>query len=177
MKRAVEISALPAGGARVLSPTKRCTVRTTWIQAALFGGMLAVGGCATHARSPAAGAEAEIVRILEASAERWNQGDLDGFLEPYLDAPSTTFVSGGGLIRGRDAIEARYRSSYWSEGIPREQLRFAALEVRPLGADHALVTGLYRLYDGAGTQTGEGPFSLVLARTPGGWKIVHDHSS
>ena len=134
-------------------------------------------GCASTGRAGAAGAEAEIAAELRASAERWNAGDLSGFLAPYLDSPETTFVGSRGLLRGKSAIEQSYRSGYWSSGTPRDRLRFADLEVRPLGPDHALVTGRYLLSDASGAPTGEGPFTLVYARTPQGWRIVHDHSS
>jgi beta-aspartyl-peptidase (threonine type) len=115
--------------------------------------------------------------MLEESAEAWNRGDLAGFLEPYLDSPSTTFVTPTGLLHGKAAIEARYRSSYWKDGPPADRLRFAELEVRMLGPEHALLTGRYRLLTPAGELRGEGPFSLVLSLTPEGWRIVHDHSS
>lgn len=155
-----------------------CTPKARRLAGALILGA-ALAGCGATARPPggAVTAEAVIARELQASAERWNAGDLEGFLAPYLDAPETTFVSGGGLLRGRDAIEQRYRSTYWADGRARDALRFGDLEVTLLGADHALVTGRYLLYDAAGTQTGTGPFTLVYRRTPEGWRIVHDHSS
>ena len=134
--------------------------------------------CAAGVRAGDRGAvEREIIRDLEVSAERWNAGDLSGFLAPYHDSPGTTFVSSSGLVRGKDAIEARYRANYWKDGSPDETLRFVDIELRMLGADHALAVGRYNLFDAAGKKTGEGPFSLVLARTPQGWRIIHDHSS
>lgn len=121
------------------------------------------------------GAAAVIERELRASAERWNAGDLEGFLAPY--ATEATFVSDGALLRGKAAIADRYRGNYWRTGRPADELRFGDLEVRVLGPDHALVHGRYLLYDRQGTQTATGPFSLVYARTGAGWRIVHDHSS
>lgn len=116
--------------------------------------------------------------MLRSSASSWNRGDLDGFLEGYLDSDSTTFVTGSGLIHGVDAIRQRYRTGYWSTGRPADQLRFEDLQVRPLGRRHALATGRYVLFDATtGATTGTGFFSLVLVRTATGWKIIHDHSS
>jgi ketosteroid isomerase-like protein len=54
-------------------------------------------------------------------------------------------------------------------------LDFEILSIQPLGADGAIVLGRWRL-----TQTpnaGAGVFSLALARTPNGWRVVHDHTS
>lgn len=116
--------------------------------------------------------------MLQASAEDWNRGDLDGFLSTYQDSDSTTFVTQNGLIHGVGAIRERYRASYFKGGGPPQLLRFDELVVRPLDAGHAIVTGRYILTDRAsGAAAGNGRFTLVLARTRAGWKIVHDHSS
>jgi ketosteroid isomerase-like protein len=150
-----------------------------WIAAALFWSTAtAAAGCAagTGARG-AAVSDAEIARVLHQSAVDWNTGDLEGFLAPYLDSPEITFVGGDGVTRGKAAVEARYREVYWQGGRPEQTLRFGDLEVRPLGRDHALALGRYRLFDASGAQAAEGPFTLVFARTAEGWKIVHDHSS
>lgn len=121
----------------------------------------------------------EITRMLHASAEAWNRGDLDGFLDDYLDTVETTFVGASGVVRGVDEIRRGYRSSYWSDGAPREALSFEGLEVRPLGEDHALALGRYVLHDEpADSMVATGRFSLVLRRVEDrGWKIIHDHSS
>lgn len=114
--------------------------------------------------------------MLNASADAWNRGDLDGFLDDYLDSPETAFV-GSTLALGVEQIRRRYLESYWKDGRPDERLRFENLHVRPLGDEHALARGTYVLTDAAGAETGRGMFSLVLVRTPAGWRIIHDHSS
>jgi ketosteroid isomerase-like protein len=110
---------------------------------------------------------------LLATTERWNAGDLDGFIAPYGE--QTTFMTPGGLI-DRDAMRSRYLSRYFTGTRPDQQLRFERLQVRPLGADHALMTGRFVL-TGGGKAEQAGWFSLVWNRTPGGWRIIHDHSS
>ena len=57
-----------------------------------------------------------------------------------------------------------------------QQVRFDQTTVRPLGADHALMTGRFTL-SGGGQPDRSGWFSLVWKRTPSGWRILHDHSS
>lgn len=116
--------------------------------------------------------------MLDASADAWNRGDLDGFLDDYEDARTTTFVGGDDVLRGVDGLRERYREAYFSDGAPRQMLRFEELEVRPLGRDFALALGRYLLSDpAADTLVGTGRFSIVLRRTGAGWKIIHDHSS
>jgi len=140
---------------------------------------------ARAASSPGAGADSarvarEVREMLTASAGSWNGGDLDGFLEDYVDEPPLVFVGSGGVIRGVDALRARYRASYWSEGGPRDSLRFEEVEVRPLGERHAVALGRYVLHrpEEEGRTTGTGYFTLVLREEHGGrWRILHDHSS
>lgn len=130
------------------------------------------------ARPAAADARDEIVAMLEASAESWSRGDLDGVLDDYLDTEETTFVGGSGVVRGTDEIRRRYTAGYWSTGRPEHRLRFDAIEVRPLGDDHALAIGRYILESpDTGETAATGFFTLVLTRTHAGWKILHDHSS
>ncbi len=117
--------------------------------------------------------------MLQASAEAWNRGDLDGFLQPYLDSSETTFMTAPGVIHGLGTIRERYRAHYFTAGaVPPTLLRFDQVDVRPLGADYALMTGRFHLTTRAsGAPADSGNFTLVWRRTPGGWKIIHDHSS
>jgi beta-aspartyl-peptidase (threonine type) len=57
-------------------------------------------------------------------------------------------------------------------------LTFSEIEVRPLAPGVALATGkfaLQRSTDAGGDASGR--FTLILKRTPQGWKIIHDHTS
>lgn len=163
--------------------TSRRTRRTLSSRAATLVLPVLLAGCATAAppaadRPERASPAAEITGRLHASADAWNNGDLGGFLDPYLDSPETTFVGGSGLVRGLDRVRAGYETSYWGDGSPEQRLRFGDLEVRPLGRDHALTTGRYILADGeTGRTAATGLFTLVWRRTADGWRIIHDHSS
>lgn len=116
-----------------------------------------------------------IIAELHASTEAWNEGDLEGFLAPYSE--ETTYVGSSGMVRGKDELRETYQGNYWASGTPTSELNFSDIEVRPLGSDHALLTGKYLLFDDAGVLTGEGPFTLIYERTDEGWRIIHDHSS
>jgi len=120
-----------------------------------------------------------IREMLLASADSWNAGDLDGFLDDYWQSAEVTFSGADGVTRGWDDLRARYLESYWAPGAARDSLRFEELEVHPLGQDHALALGRYVLYQPAdeGRIAASGFFSLVLRRMADGWKIVHDHTS
>jgi ketosteroid isomerase-like protein len=139
-----------------------------------------VGLAGTAAIVPPGGAQpspasevASLPAALAATTERWNAGDLDGFIAPY--ASHTTFMTAAGLI-DREAMRARYLARYFTGARPDQQLRFEQLQARPLGAGHALVTGRFVL-TGGGKAEQSGWFTLVWAKTADGWRIIHDHSS
>jgi ketosteroid isomerase-like protein len=116
---------------------------------------------------------AAIVRALGASADDWNRGDLERFVAPY--AAESTFMTPAGPI-SRTAMVRRYREKYFAGGRPQQTLWFDELAVRPLGADHALMTGRF-LLSGGGLPDQSGRFTLVWVRQADGWRILHDHTS
>ena len=157
--------------------TSRRIARTSTERAALLI-LLLSAGCATGAPAPATpDATVAVPMMLRESAEDWYRGDLDGFLDDYLNSPETAFV-GSDVSFGVEAIRARYLRSYWSTGRPEGLLSFEDIHVRPIGSDHALARGRYLLTDrSTGRLTSTGMFSLVLVQTSDGWRIIHDHSS
>jgi uncharacterized protein (TIGR02246 family) len=117
----------------------------------------------------------QIVTQLERAASDWNRGDLEGFLSDYAPESTTTFVDGRRARHGFEFIRDNY-ARWFAPGARRDSLHFEEIEVRPLGASHALVTARFILQRG-GAVTSSGPFTLVMERRQKGWKILHDHSS
>ena len=116
----------------------------------------------------------EIRAVLTSQQQAWNRGDIPAFLEGYWNSPELTFAGGDGIVRGYDGLLARYRKSYPDQAHMGE-LEFSGLEIRPLGADSALVLGHWHLKRSVGDAGGV--FSLVFHRFPVGWRIIHDHTS
>jgi ketosteroid isomerase-like protein len=57
-------------------------------------------------------------------------------------------------------------------------LTFSEIDVKPLGDGYALANGKFSLKrTQAGGGDASGRFTLVLRKTPSGWRIIHDHSS
>lgn len=119
--------------------------------------------------------ETRVRGLLDRSAAAWNRGDLEGFMSVYLQSPETTYLGESGLRTGYDAIRQRY-APLFRAGAERDSLRFEELRVRSVGEDVAVGTARWVLHRG-GETTGAGPFTLVLRRVDGSWRIVHDHSS
>lgn len=118
--------------------------------------------------------EAEIRARTRESTEAWNRGDLKGHLAIYVD--SVTFMTKQGPRPGVAAIEEAFTRSYFRDGMPKQQLRFEQVTLRPLGRDAALETARFVL-SGGGEPDQTGWFTLVWLRTPDGWRAVHDHSA
>ena len=115
-----------------------------------------------------------ISNMLSRSADAWNAGDLEQFISDYADHPSTTFMSGGGSQHGRAWIRS-YFAPRFAPGADRDSLRFENIEDRALGSDYAIATARFVLFVRESI-TASGPFTLVLHRMDGRWKIIHDHT-
>lgn len=116
----------------------------------------------------------QISAVLEAQAEAWNRGDIDGYMNGYARDPGTEFVGGDTLTRGWQTVRDRYKKKYDS----REKmgtLKFSELKITPICSDAALVTGRWKL--GRKLDRPHGRFTLLFRKRPEGWRIVHDHSS
>jgi len=134
---------------------------------------LALPELAAHSPAEGRGDEA-IEAILRAQQTAWNEGNLAKFLEGYWNSPELTFAGSDGIVRGYDGLLERYHRSY-PDRKAMGTLEFSGLEVRPLGADAALVLGHWHLTRTIGDAGGV--FSLVFRRFPTGWRIIHDHTS
>jgi ketosteroid isomerase-like protein len=113
-----------------------------------------------------------IITAMNNSAEEWNKGHLDAFMEMYY--PSATMMMPTGTV-GLDAIRSLYQTKYFNGGMPKQNLRYTDMDVRLLGKEYALLTGAFTLY-GNNLPERSGRYSLVMIRTKHGWKILHDHS-
>jgi uncharacterized protein (TIGR02246 family) len=116
---------------------------------------------------------AEVTAMMSRSAESWNHGQLDRFVDDY--EPAATYVGRDRVLRGRDAIRGVYAARF-APGGQRDSLSFEAVEVDVLGSDVVHTIAWYRLTRGDST-TSHGPTSLLMRRSDGRWRIVHDHSS
>jgi uncharacterized protein (TIGR02246 family) len=113
--------------------------------------------------------------VLERQRQAWNRGDLAGYMDGYAPSDGLVFTSGGKIRRGWEATMAAYRKRYGGDRAGMGQLAFEVIDVQPIGADGAVMLGRWRLT--GTTQAGSGVFSVVFERQPGGWRIVHDHTS
>lgn len=135
---------------------------------------LALCSCAS-ARQFTADDDRAVRGVLVAQASAWNRGDLEGYMAGYAHSPEVVFTSGAKVRRGWQATHEKYKAKYGSDPSTMGRLAFEILGVQRLGADGAIVLGRWTLTDTP--NAGSGVFSVALARTRDGWRIVHDHTS
>lgn len=116
-----------------------------------------------------------IRKVLDDQASAWNKGDLEGFMAGYWKSDALSFFSGKDRTQGWKATLERYRKRYQAEGKEMGQLTFSELEIDLLGPEGALVRGRWQVV--TKKETLQGLFTLVVRKTPDGWRIVHDHTS
>lgn len=131
------------------------------------------------AQAPVDQARTAVMAAMADSAAGWNAGDLARFMGVYADAPTTTYVTGGGLAHGKAEIAGHYRAYFGgAKDGERGKLSFEALDFRLLDPTHALLIARYTVTPaGARTKAWTGPTSLVFEKGQDGWKIIADHSS
>jgi uncharacterized protein (TIGR02246 family) len=117
----------------------------------------------------------DVRKLLKDSEDAWNRGDLVTFASFYDE--NATFIGREVTHGGPDAIVARYKRGYPTREAM-GTLTFSEIEVRSLSEGYALAHGKYSLKrTAAGGGDATGRFTLVLRKTPAGWRIIHDHSS
>ena len=138
-----------------------------------------VAFCALAAASPMGPSEdvkSAVEHVLRSQQDAWNHHDLDAFMAGYWNSPELTFFSGAKETSGWQATLDRYRAAYASPGHEMGTLEFSDLRIEMLGPEAAFVRGAWHLTMPDG-KTPHGLFTLVFRKFPGGWKIVHDHTS
>ena len=126
-----------------------------------------------HTASPT---ELACIKVLLAQERAWNEGDLENFAKAYKDSPDTLFISRE-ISRGFAGLVQSYRRDYPNRAAM-GTLSFSDLEVHPLDPQFAVVLGKYHLERGRKVGgNADGIFSLVMEKTPEGWKIIVDHTT
>lgn len=116
----------------------------------------------------------EILEVLDSGKKSWNSGDIEGYMSTYLKSDTLIFVGGSKLQKGWDQTLDNYMKAYPSKESMGE-LEYGSLRVEMQTSEKATVTGTWKLL-GLET-TPSGYFTLLLVKTPAGWKIYRDHTS
>lgn len=156
------------------SMNTRSFLATMIVTAALFASLQGELHATTDPTLQGSRDVAEIRAVMSAQVTAWNRGDIDGFMNGYARSNATEFVAGDKLTRGWQTVRDRYKKKYDS----REKmgtLTFSELKITQLSGDAALAIGRWKLT--RQRDKPHGRFTLLVRRTPAGWRIVHDHTS
>jgi hypothetical protein len=118
--------------------------------------------------------EESIRKELSRQQECWNSGDLECFMEGYWKSDSLRFIGKSGINYGWQATLANYKKSYPDKGAM-GKLTFDLLSFDPMGDEHVMVTGKWRLKREKDELNGL--FTIIWQEIDGVWKIIYDHSS
>jgi beta-aspartyl-peptidase (threonine type) len=120
--------------------------------------------------------EEGVKHMLVSQIEAWNHGKLEAFMQGYWHSPELVFFSGGTVTKGWEPTLERYRLRYQSQGREMGKLDFQDLKIDLISRKAAVFTGVWQLEMSDGKKP-HGLFTLIVKRMPGGWRIVHDHTS
>jgi uncharacterized protein (TIGR02246 family) len=129
--------------------------------------LLSVSSCGFRHRDKA------VREVLMEQQRAWNYGDIERFMQGYLNSPAMIFVSPGGVRMGYEATLNAYKKNY-SDMNSMGTMEFDIQNVLNTGPRSAVVMGkwkLTRLRD-----TPQGHFMVVFRKRKGKWKIVADQT-
>ncbi|HZH94386.1 MAG TPA: nuclear transport factor 2 family protein [Flavisolibacter sp.] len=135
--------------------------------------LIMVSGCVSSRQVNSGNPSSDIIALMNKAEADWNNGNLDGYMALYDD--SSTFMLPGGPV-GINGMRENYQRGFFNGSKPKQNLKYEEMIIRPLGKDHALLTGKFIL-SGNNLKQLAGRYSVLFVRRPQGWRILHDHSS
>lgn len=115
----------------------------------------------------------DIRKVLDQQLKDWNENTIEDFMESYWKSEELTFQSGNRRLQGWDALLSMYKTTY--SGESRGLLDFTDIKISVMSNERAYVIGRWAVNQADTTKTGM--FTILFRKFPGGWKIIHDHSS
>ncbi len=115
-----------------------------------------------------------ILTVMTSQEKAWNNGDIPGFMQGYVQSDSLRFASGGSITYGWRTTLKRYQKTYFDRKRM-GHLTFRVTKIDILSPKTALVFGHWQLE--RDNDAPSGLFTLLFRKTPEGWKIFADHTS
>ncbi len=117
--------------------------------------------------------ELAIRTVMQKQVNDWNNGNIDGFMQPYWKSDSLLFVSTPPTYGWQKTLD-RYKKNY-PDTATMGKLNFNLLQVKLLSKEYSFVVGQWHLTRTVGDVGGY--FTLLFRKIKGQWVIVADHSS
>jgi uncharacterized protein (TIGR02246 family) len=124
------------------------------------------------------GLGAEIPKVVRAYVDANNRADLGAMMEMFSRKAGVVSIGDGKIARGWDAIRSEAKKLVGFRD--RYKILLGTVDVSFLGTGYALAVAPYTITllteEGAKVNV-RGALTLILEKTSGGWKIMHEHSS
>ena len=115
-----------------------------------------------------------IVTKLFKQQDDWNTGDLDAFMEGYLNTEYLVFSGSSGPIYGWKSTRDRYKKNYSTRQLM-GTLDFEILNIISLSDSVAQLQGSFYLK--RNMEDSRGFFTLTWLKIKDQWFIISDHTS
>jgi uncharacterized protein (TIGR02246 family) len=120
--------------------------------------------------APALAQRAEIEAVNAKWIDLFNKGDFAGVASLYTE-DATALPPGSGMVKGRAAIEAMWKSMSEQVSDP----KFTTLDAKPLGPSAAREIGMFSLKTkGSTPQEVTGKYVVVWEKVGNDWKLAAD---
>lgn len=133
-----------------------------------------ISSCTTNKLLLTEETEAEIMGVLEAQQNAWNEGNIDEFMKGYWKSDQLTFTGSRGVTYGWEETLYNYKKGYPNKEVM-GKLQFDVIELRPLSKDTYHMIGKFTLFREADTPSGY--FTLIWKKIDGQFYIISDHTS
>ena len=130
--------------------------------------------CTTGGNSSSRDETAAVKAVLTAQQKAWNKADLDEYMKGYIKSDSLRFAGAAAVRYGWEETREAYRAGY-PGAAAMGTLKFSDIDIEILGPDAAYVFGRWKLE--REKDSPHGLFTVIMKKTNGRWRIVHDHSS
>jgi len=120
----------------------------------------------------------EVRKVVHAYVDANSRADVNVMMEMVSRTAGVVSIGDGKIARGWDAIRSEANKLVGFQD--RYQILLGPVDVSGLGTRHALAVAPYTITllteEGAKVKV-RGALTLVLEKTSGAWKIMHEHSS
>ena len=114
-----------------------------------------------------------IKAVMAMQEEAWSKGDLEKFMQGYLENETLTFIGSRGLSYGWNTTLENYRKGY-PDRAAMGTLSFEVLELKSLSPEYCYMIGQYKLVRAAEDLSGY--FTLLWQKVDGDWKVIADQT-
>lgn len=117
--------------------------------------------------------DSQLAALADSAAAAWNRGDLEGYLAPYAD--SAIVVVPSGPLSGRAQLREYLKPQRSWRGPTEQHAEVRNSRTRWLDHTHVIQTAEVVVRGGEQAERHSWA-TAVWARTPAGWRVIHEQS-